>query len=689
MSDQEIKVQITADVANMLKGMQQAKESVETAASGMRGNLGDMAESFEKLGASALALGAVGIAAESLKEAFNWVVETAHQVNEMSRSFEGLRMETGATLQELGAYDATMKITGGTVQELGGWLTGVTRAMKANADVFIANGVAADKASLMLMKPIDVMRESLEVIESATGQNKKNTLATEMLGRAGLAALPQMTRFFESMGDGKKVFEEYGKAITDNSIHAMQQFEKESGILDEKIETQKKELASGTTSWALFGKQLETWGLNSVKGFNWINDGLYKMKDGLAEIVGKANEAANAMNGLRPANTAPGSVSGVESKDRSAAPEPKRPEPKTKGQLEEEKAAAKERERLAKEAAAEEERIWKEQSAQAVATYEWELQYLKKAAKEKADAAKEEAREEMAAAKDAFTMKEEMNSHDLAMGRITAAQKLAAEREFVDQKEMLEIHALAQEQLNDVTNLAKWKQLEDKKLDITRKAELERQKLLNQGELQDQQKWKGMLDKMTTGWDQGIQKMLHGQMSFSEGFRGAMLQMEDQFEKSVINMGLQWAKGMALQLITGEEAHASENLITAKSAAGHAYDAVVGIPVVGPVLAPAAAAVAFTGVMAFAEGGWDRVPAAQVAMLHKDEMVLPAWAAEGARRVFGAAGDEAGGGDTHLHAHFNINAVDASGFSALINRSSSRSAIIGMLGEAMRNGRKS
>jgi hypothetical protein len=67
---------------------------------------------------------------------------------------------------------------------------------------------------------------------------------------------------------------------------------------------------------------------------------------------------------------------------------------------------------------------------------------------------------------------------------------------------------------------------------------------------------------------------------------------------------------------------------SAAVAAAKAYESVSDIPVVGPFLAPVAAAAAFVGVMAFgaiasAAGGYD-VPEDQMAMLHKDEKVLPA-----------------------------------------------------------------
>lgn len=89
----------------------------------------------------------------------------------------------------------------------------------------------------------------------------------------------------------------------------------------------------------------------------------------------------------------------------------------------------------------------------------------------------------------------------------------------------------------------------------------------------------------------------------------------------------------------------AESSIGAKAAdaAAGAYDAMAGIPIVGPVLGAAAAAATFTAVLAYgaiasAEGGWGQVPYdGAMAVLHKNEMVLPASLAQGVRNMTGSA----------------------------------------------------
>ena len=83
---------------------------------------------------------------------------------------------------------------------------------------------------------------------------------------------------------------------------------------------------------------------------------------------------------------------------------------------------------------------------------------------------------------------------------------------------------------------------------------------------------------------------------------------------------------------------------SAAQAFGSAYAAIAGIPIVGPFLAPAVAAAAFTGVMAIgskvfsARGGAENVPYDGMPFeLHREEMVLPSWMAKPFRDTLQAA----------------------------------------------------
>jgi len=111
--------------------------------------------------------------------------------------------------------------------------------------------------------------------------------------------------------------------------------------------------------------------------------------------------------------------------------------------------------------------------------------------------------------------------------------------------------------------------------------------------------------------------------------------------------------------------HISEVFRAAKQAAVNAWKALSGIPVVGPALGAAAASATFAAVMAFgsltsAAGCFYQVDRDQLALIHKNEMVLPAGIADRLRSTVASGGGP--GPDVHVHVYHNVNAIDAASF---------------------------
>lgn len=98
--------------------------------------------------------------------------------------------------------------------------------------------------------------------------------------------------------------------------------------------------------------------------------------------------------------------------------------------------------------------------------------------------------------------------------------------------------------------------------------------------------------------------------------------------------------GAATQTGVAAAAGMGEITTNAAVAAAGAYKSTVVIPFIGPIAAPAAAALALAAVLGFgamisARGGHGEVSHdGQLAMLHKKETVLPAWIAEPMRQMF-------------------------------------------------------
>jgi hypothetical protein len=139
------------------------------------------------------------------------------------------------------------------------------------------------------------------------------------------------------------------------------------------------------------------------------------------------------------------------------------------------------------------------------------------------------------------------------------------------------------------------------------------------------------------------------------------------------------AEGKAISASAGMAQVAAD---AAKAAAG-AYSAVAGIPIVGPILAPIAAGVAYAGVsayesMASLDVGTNYVPRDMIAQIHQGEAVVP--------KEYNPAADGrgSGGGDTHLH--LNMSAFDASGMDRLVHSQSFRDAVASSMNKHINRG---
>lgn len=143
---------------------------------------------------------------------------------------------------------------------------------------------------------------------------------------------------------------------------------------------------------------------------------------------------------------------------------------------------------------------------------------------------------------------------------------------------------------------------------------------------------------------QSIARMLTLQRGFTATLRDLWGSLTGIVEQAVARMVQTFLIGLLTQEVASERQHAKQVMRDAKQAAAGAWKAVVGIPIVGPILAPIAAAAAFAGVMAFAsaEDGWD-VPGGggagidgrggRPAIIHPREMVLPANIADTVRAL--------------------------------------------------------
>ena len=186
-------------------------------------------------------------------------------------------------------------------------------------------------------------------------------------------------------------------------------------------------------------------------------------------------------------------------------------------------------------------------------------------------------------------------------------------------------------------------------------------KSLMNGTLTWKNAYRGILNEMTGAFQDYAKKKLESWIT-TEKLQSAATAAENAIRKGLIATGLIEDKAITTTAAEGE-------ITSAAAVAGaNAFAATAAIPIVGPELAPEAAAAASSAVMDFstmagmATGNWN-IPSDGITKVHKGETVLNATDAENFRQ----AKLGSGGGDVHLH----VNAVDAHSVKRLFNDNAS------------------
>ena len=250
------------------------------------------------------------------------------------------------------------------------------------------------------------------------------------------------------------------------------------------------------------------------------------------------------------------------------------------------------------------------------------------------------------------------------LGMMTNLELLALERNLEDQKNAIEVEALDEKRRQYAAESVEYQKLT---FDIEAQAirhkdamnAIDRQAMAEQNKT-----WNSIFSSINTGFQSVIGKFLQGTATIGQTIKGLFTSIASSVASTLAQVAAKNIATMLQQAAVGKTLRMQEIAGDANAGAAAAYKAVVGIPYVGPILAPIAAGAAFAGIMAFdsAEGGYD-IPAGvnPKTQLHEREMVLPKTIADPLRDSLAFGGT--GGGDVHNHFHL----VDTDGVKRLVN----------------------
>ena len=282
---------------------------------------------------------------------------------------------------------------------------------------------------------------------------------------------------------------------------------------------------------------------------------------------------------------------------------------------------AKAKEQAANRGAAAASKAAKDELADAEADAKYELQLLQQNAQEMTD-----------------TLNRELADKKIAMSQWLASSKDALADEAQD------VQATYADELK--TAGLTYKQIVDLKRDEVAKLKEIAHQITeddDKGAKEAAAAWKAGADQIEGALNSQVDGLLKGAENFGAAFKNIMASMVEDAIKGLIKWGLEHLATMAMNtaatvgataaqtgaLATGVAAQKAINATTVSGDAGRAaagaYAAVAGIPIIGPVLAPAAAAVAFGSVETFGSfdvGGY--VNSSGLAMIHAGEEIRPA-----------------------------------------------------------------
>ena len=298
-----------------------------------------------------------------------------------------------------------------------------------------------------------------------------------------------------------------------------------------------------------------------------------------------------------------------------------------------------------------------------------------------------------------FELRRSLFQDEVNLGRVTNAQKLAGEIAFNAERLTIDSrHA------QFAINIAKGDVVatvtaEEAKLTLYKQSALARQKIESDADKKIYQENKKSYDQIADSAASLTGSLIKGQMTWAQAGQSAASQVLDHFLKATyrkvaeklagdaaektsevakVPLTVATEAGKTAAVATGSAARlavVTEGAVagaavekaagaatvsgSAAKAAAATYASVSEIPIIGPILAPPAAALAYGAVMAFgggfAQGHWG-LPSDSPIMAHKGEMIVPAaqtpWAQSLMANAAGQGGGGGGGGDTH---HWNIN----------------------------------
>lgn len=228
-----------------------------------------------------------------------------------------------------------------------------------------------------------------------------------------------------------------------------------------------------------------------------------------------------------------------------------------------------------------------------------EVKASQDAAKAQEQAYREASEEKILTAEQDYREVERQTAFEVQMGRMSPEQRLAALRDASAKEQQIREQQSTFLQMIDMNDQKRYERDIRQQVQLARQSAEQIQQINQQRSLEIAKIQQQTFDRMSQTFSQNTAKWISGQESLSKAWSRTFVSMTQTVVENLLQQSIAYLTNAVTQQTIDERL----KLSAAKTAAANTYKSVSGIPIVGPFIAPAAAAGAFAAVEAFDLGG--------------------------------------------------------------------------------------
>ncbi len=204
MADTKLGVTLTGDNSQLQQALDKSTEGIHQFGS----EILKMAVGFGTVAGAASMLAEKVI--EIGKAIIDFIPDSINSTNELAENFKNLHITAGVNLHDFNAFGASIELSGGKAEDLSEIVAGMEKGIKRNADVLIANGIAADQAALSHMNLGEYIKAVVEKMEKLSSATDKDQLLMAAFGRGGMKFAAVLEEINKHMREGLEIAERGG-----------------------------------------------------------------------------------------------------------------------------------------------------------------------------------------------------------------------------------------------------------------------------------------------------------------------------------------------------------------------------------------------------------------------------------------------------------------------------------------------